>query len=154
MSNILGGHVEKPVLSIHQGRIVMPDSAAGEAKVVHRISDDVVFLTYTGKITGREIIRARGAFLNDPGYRMGTSFLVDFTGASLELMNYSEVRIVADHGMSIDARLGKHRTAVVAPRDLEFGVSRMFQVLGQRPNLTYAVFRDEESALDWLRSPE
>ncbi len=45
------------------------------------------------------------------------------------------------------------RTALVVSTDLEFGLSRMFEVARATENAMTEVFRDMDRALDWLRGP-
>lgn len=42
------------------------------------------------------------------------------------------------------------RSAVVAPRDMQFGLARMFQTLSSNPLIEVQVFRDHVSAEAWL----
>ena len=44
------------------------------------------------------------------------------------------------------------RTAFVAPRDLEFGLLRMFEMLRKAEGVRTSVFRDKERAVEWLRN--
>jgi hypothetical protein len=126
------------------------DPTSADPHITHTIADGIVYLEYFGKVTSHHIIQSREAFLADPDYAVGMSFLVDLSGASLESLTLDELRRVGDHGRNIDERLGNHCTAIVAPRDLEYGVSRMFEILGERPNLRLQVFRDRGEALAWL----
>ena len=44
------------------------------------------------------------------------------------------------------------RLAVLVARDVDYGIARMFGALASRLELEYEVFRDQDAALDWLRS--
>ncbi len=127
------------------------DPRSADAHITHTIADGIVYLEYVGAVRSHHIVQSREAFLADPNYAAGMSFLVDLSDASFERLTLDELRHAGDHGRSIDERLGKHRTAIVAPRDLEYGVSRMFEILGERPNMSLQVFRDRSDALTWLR---
>ena len=43
------------------------------------------------------------------------------------------------------------KSAIVAPKDIQFGFARMFQQLMDHPQITISVFRDAPSARAWLR---
>lgn len=43
------------------------------------------------------------------------------------------------------------RTAIVAPRPVQFGFARMFQTLNNHPFITIRVMTDEAEALAWLQ---
>ena len=44
------------------------------------------------------------------------------------------------------------RGAMLAPRDLNFGMSRMHQVFRKSDNISLRVFRDEKEAIAWVSS--
>jgi hypothetical protein len=44
------------------------------------------------------------------------------------------------------------RIAVLVNRDLDFGVARMFGAFAERFDLEFGIYRDKDSAIEWLRS--
>ena len=128
------------------------DLPAGSA--THTISGGVVYLKYSGMVTAEILIAMREQFISDPAFAPGMSFLVDFREASLLELDEGALRRVSAHGRAIGSEWGAHRSAVVAPSDLEFGVSRIFAVIGERPGLELQVFRDLASASQWLAETE
>lgn len=46
--------------------------------------------------------------------------------------------------------ISRVQMAIVAPRDLEFGISRRFQVIYELSDEAFAVFRSLDDALTWL----
>jgi hypothetical protein len=46
------------------------------------------------------------------------------------------------------------KVAVVAPKDLSFGLARMYQVFANSVPWNFVVFRAMDAALAWLRVPE
>ncbi len=44
------------------------------------------------------------------------------------------------------------RSALYAPNDLQFGLSRMFQMLHSQPEIEVGIFRDREKAVAWLEA--
>ncbi len=123
------------------------DSAA---EISHSISDGIVHIVYRGALGAEDMIRAREQFLADAAFRPGMSFLVDFRGASLRSMSTEDLRRVGVHGAEVSKGWGDHRSAVVVATDLDYGLSRMFSVLGDRPGLELRIFRDASDARDWL----
>ena len=45
------------------------------------------------------------------------------------------------------------RMAIVAPTDLSYGLSRMFEVFREQAGVKTHSFRTEEEAVKWLKSP-
>lgn len=126
-------------------------SMDGEARVVRTISDGTVVMDFFGQISFGDVIAARSELAKDPGFTPGMSFLVDFTGARLNQVTEPQVRHLAHHGRSFTDGWGEYRTAIVASDDVAFGLSRMYEAVGDRPGLELKVFRDRRAAFDWLR---
>ena len=74
--------------------------------------------------------------------------LWDLRDAQFDLTS-TEVRELADFARMLVSG-ATVRTAFVAPRDLEFGLLRMFEVLREGKGVQTSVFRDKERALEWL----
>ena len=74
--------------------------------------------------------------------------LWDLRDAQFDLTS-TEVRELADFARTLVSG-ATVRTAFVAPRDLEFGLLRMFEVLREAKGVQTSVFRDKERALEWL----
>ncbi|MGI9627900.1 MAG: hypothetical protein ACR2QM_13775 [Longimicrobiales bacterium] len=123
----------------------------GQGRTRHSIADGVVHIVYEGRIGADDLIGAREAFLIDPDFRPGMSFISDFRKASLRELSEKDLRRVAAHGSEMAASWKRHRTAAVVAAEVDYGVSRMFAVLGERPGLELEVFRDFGIAVDWLR---
>ena len=127
------------------------DASDGQAYAEHTIRDGVVRVRYVGRMTPSMLISAREAFVADPDFVPGMNFMADFTEGTLSEFSSDDLRRVGVHGRQIALDWGPHRTAVVAPSDVDYGLSRMFQMLGRRPGLTLHVFRDMTEAEAWLR---
>ena len=107
--------------------------------------------TFTGAIGDRELLAAFEVMLADPDYDSSRDDLVDLsavthmgvTGAGLHrLVELYDEREVPGHHT---------RSAIVAPTDVLYGVSRMFQALrGEATFDVLEVFRSRDDALLWL----
>ena len=68
---------------------------------------------------------------------------VDLTSAQLkEIADYSKSKF------SVPSRM-----AIVAPQDLAFGLSRMFEIYREQQQIAVRVFRTRTEALAWLKNP-
>lgn len=84
-------------------------------------------------------------------WRPGTPSLNDHSGLNAGPLTVNEIKAIA--GMVIAARdkLGPKRLAVVAARDLEYGLARMWEVFVEGNwDGTARVFRSREEAVRWL----
>jgi hypothetical protein len=104
----------------------------------------------TGVLTDEDVMRHRQSLAVDPLFsaqmreisdiRSVTEFQV--TPAGVRLMVAADVRMVAAGGM--------HKLAVVAEENVAYGMSRMYQTLGE-PNIrSVGVFRNYKEAEEWL----
>jgi hypothetical protein len=66
---------------------------------------------------------------------------VELTSAQLkEIADYSKIKFSAPSSV-----------AIVAPKDLAFGLSRMYEIYREQPQIALKVFRTREDALAWLK---
>jgi len=97
-------------------------------------SKKLVITTYSGDVTDADVadqiseIRKQAPY--DPAYRA----ITDFTQVSQFNISSNEIRSVAES----ESPLAEARRVMVAPSDLAYGTSRMFQMLASRtrPHIT------------------
>ena len=107
-------------------------------------------MTFEGKYEPQDIIREFLAAIADPACPDPAALLVDVTKSeSLENRAPQEIRQVAEYIGPYAKRIGG-RCAIVASRDLHFGLSRMGSVYSEGVGVETAVFRDIPAALEWL----
>ncbi len=118
---------------------------------MHSISDGIVYLPFQGDVSAADITRGRASFLGDPAFEPGMNFLVDLREATIVALSTPQLEVLADEGREMATGWGPHRTGVVVARDVDFGVIRVFEILGKRPGLELEVFRDYDECLRWLK---
>jgi len=105
-----------------------------------------VLVTVEGVVTAEDYFTVDEELRRDPSFRSHFCELIDLTAADLARITSDGVRRIAAHDPDRNANV---RTAIVAPRDLEFGIARMFEVLREHRS-QIAVFRDMDEARRWL----
>ncbi len=85
-------------------------------------------------------------------WKGATLFLWDLRGLKRGPDSSSELRQAVDFVDKTRQLWAGSRAAILVRRDLDFGVARMFGAFADQIDVEYQVFRDERSALDWLRS--
>jgi hypothetical protein len=103
-----------------------------------------------GLVTMEEVIGHFDALENDPTCPEHLDVL----------LNLDDMDTIPDSGniAGVTKRISELRSlrfracAVVASRDAVFGMARMFEVLAESHFTATQVFRDTESAVEWLRS--
>ena len=88
----------------------------------------------------------------DPNCRDGLDVLLDLSELS-STPTPDQLRAVSAEIERIRPRVQFGACAVVAPRDVLFGLSRLFEAVAAERFRRMSVFRRVEEAEDWLRSP-
>ena len=82
----------------------------------------------------------------------GTHLLIDHTDLNSGTLTVNDVDQLASLASEARAALGPLRLATLAGRDLEFGLSRMWETyVENRWDGVTNVFRSRDEAIDWLR---
>ena len=108
-----------------------------------------------GELAGPEIIEVKGQLAADEERVRRLEFaLVLLVEVRVFSITLEEVRAVAaiDHRL---AHLVPHLTvAIVAPRDHDFGVARMWESIADVSGWTTGVFRERGEAEAWIHDPK
>lgn len=91
-------------------------------------------------------------FWANPEY-CGKPVLWDFRNARL-VVRAAEVRALAQFVMEGQPSMPPPKVAIVTSRDVDFGLSRMYEVLREHPETEVRVFRDYEEAYAWVGAPK
>ncbi len=111
---------------------------------------DLVLHTVTGKLDENEFLDAAAALYDlDP---VPLKSLWDLSGASLSQYNLDRLRDLQARTVGLVHGREGGRTAVVAPKDVDFGVSRQYVALIECAQLPFEheAFRTVGEALGWL----
>ena len=120
------------------------DAAAGI--ITHKVTGDLLI---------EDVQQAFAVRTGHPDYRPGMSILWDLSQANASRMTSSDIRRIAGQNK---ARLKKagvpYKAAFLAPRDIEFGLSRMYEMFADASLVENRVFRTLEYARRWLSSTD
>ena len=109
----------------------------------------ITTLTAIGPVTAEELMAALGAYYAGSPTRLA---LCDLSQAKLSLLSTDDIaRIVSFTIARAEVRAGG-KTAILASRDLEYGMARMYEMLAElrRHPVVIRAFRDRDEALRWL----
>jgi hypothetical protein len=105
-----------------------------------------------GETSLEEIIKRSQEMQADPDYSATFDVISDNTHLESQLTS-EEIRRLSEH--QPEAKLFPGKVAIIAPADVTFGLSRMYQMLrcydGPKE---IRVFRDTNSALAWLEKTD
>jgi hypothetical protein len=114
-------------------------------------SKSLVYVRYMGVITYGQRIAHLNQLSQDPMYQAPMKKLVDLRKCRQYKLSAREEECFASRKADMDDRFSGERCAVCAPRDLEYGMSRMHELLTSESSIETMVFRNIEKATAWLR---
>lgn len=123
---------------------VMPASSAIDSH------QRLVTTRVTGYATFADIDVEQKRLVGDPEFDPGYDHLFDLSGVADVQLSLDEIRELA----SVKLFSERSRRAVVAPANLLYGLSRMYQGFRGLGPESLRVFRTTEEALRWLEEPD
>ena len=106
----------------------------------------------TGELRMDELRSALTEVYQSESFSMKSLF--DLRAGEASTLTSAEIREMVPLIEERRTHPGQARWAVVAPRDVEFGMSRMFEVFAEKIPSDMRVFRDIEAAKRWLETGE
>jgi hypothetical protein len=113
---------------------------------------DLTLFEVVGDADAEHVLRQVVAFLHEAPTPL---VLWDFSRGSMRVMTSQDLRAIATRAAPFtDVRRGG-RTAILCPRDVDFGLGRMFQAFVEilAAPFDLMVFRDSDEARAWLMEP-
>jgi hypothetical protein len=110
---------------------------------------------YSGKITDQEVMDSWEKFLNGPDWRPGLNELADLSEADISEITSEVIKELADYTREFYKGRGLDyvKAAIYAPKQVLYGLSRMYvSWTGETPE-EIGLFEDIEEAKAWLKSP-
>lgn len=101
--------------------------------------------TWTGELTVNDVHASIESRHADPRFDESTPRLIDLTEAEGRLSSHEIRELAVMH----QASRFRGACAFVAPRDYQYGFTKVFEAMAQGDRLV-GVFRSRESALHWL----
>ena len=111
----------------------------------------MAIVTCSGVLRVSDAKESAAALWKTPGW-LGEAAVWDFREAEFDVSS-SDIHEVAQFISNHQPATPPARVAWVTPRDVDFGLARMFEVFREDPRTVFRVFRDDEEAVSWARSP-
>ena len=106
----------------------------------------LVVIRMTGAIRAGELLAAREGGRTNPVFPPGFRQLIDLGDATEFDLSSAAVESLASSSSVVPGT----KRAIVAPRDLPYGMSRIFAVFAERHGHDVRVFRSLDEAMSWL----
>ena len=107
----------------------------------------------TGHLAGVELIQSKVGLLKDEARIRGVTFgKVDLTDVTGFKMSTDEMHRLVELDKRIAAIIPDAVVLVIAPRDHDFGLARMWEILAEETGWRMAVLRNRAEGERWLES--
>ncbi len=120
-----------------------------------RPDHNLAIFVHTGRVPDDEFLTFYKSFFESDTFKPPVNILVDLRETSSSSRSPEALLSFAE---SVEAKLAditaSTKVAVVAPKDLSFGLARMYDVLSGSVQWNFVVFRAMDAALAWLGLPE
>lgn len=88
-------------------------------------------------------------------WKPGYSFVADHSDLDVGHLDTDDIRKIALGGLERRAKAGVARHAVVAPRDIAYGLSRMWLAyVDEGDGVASSIFRSREEAIAWVSAED
>ena len=118
----------------------------------YRIDEEKKLIELNGYdlITRSEIINILQAVLFDPTRKKGFGFIMNFGQADLSALKAKDLEITIAHQKKFGDEYRFSKVSIVAQNDREFGIARMWEMMGFGDITNVKIFRNLPDAMDWL----
>ncbi len=109
--------------------------------------------TIKGRIDVSKLIDFLKGIHTAPDFDLEMKVLCDLREADFASVASSDFKLISDNVGSKWGKDGKNKAALVATRDLDYGLSRMYQIMlgGVTPS-SVTVFKDMDKAKAWIEA--
>lgn len=120
-----------------------------------RAEDNLVICVHKGDRPDDEFLAACKNMYRNELYDLSMNRLIDMREAVSDTRSTVALRQLAEFVNMQFIESNEHpKIAVIAPNDLSFGISRMYEIFADAVPWELVVFRSVDAALAWLGLPE
>jgi len=124
---------------------------SNEEAVELRVNEEknIAYIKLSGLLSKEAILGAFDLTVSDKRYKEGMGRLWDFREADLSSLNSEAIKAMAQHSLKFPLGINDVKVAFVAITDLEYGLSRMFEITSNAKT-PICVFRTMDQAEKWM----
>ena len=104
----------------------------------------------TGLLTRDMILHAFDASVSHIHHISGMGRLWDFTEADLSLLNSNTIQAMAHYSLKFPKGINDVKVAFAVTRDLEYGLTKIFEAFSAKAKTNIEIFRSLEEAQEWV----
>lgn len=110
---------------------------------------NIAFIRLSGHLSRKIILDAFDSTISNKRYKSGMGRLWDFRDADLSSLDSETISEMAQYSLTFSSGINDVKVAFVTNSDLEFGLSRMFE-LSSGSKTPIEVFRSLAEAEKWM----
>ena len=117
--------------------------------------DGIFEVTTSGDATVQGYKDFAKAVLEHEKWKPGGLALLNHTALNTGTLTINEVEEIVNISKQNSEHIGEAKLAILASRDLDYGMTRMWQILIEMRGTWHAtekLFRDRDEAFEWLKS--
>jgi hypothetical protein len=111
---------------------------------------NLIRTTASGRVTGRDLVDYYHRLRAHPDFRGSLNEIFDATQVDTIDLTADDVRRLSSVTEEFTRRGVPVKVAIIAPGDLEFGMSRMYEMLQSQSINVLKVFRERAAAEAWI----
>ena len=111
---------------------------------------NICSIKLTGLLTRDIILHAFDASVSHVNHKSGMGRLWDFTEADLSLLTSDTIQAMAQYSRKFPKGINDVKVAIAVKRDLEYGLSKIFQAFSSQAKTNIEIFRSLEEAEEWV----
>ncbi len=106
---------------------------------------------WVGEISDSDLLQSYKQLFDNEKYKPGFDEIADTRNANIAgVTSEGLMSLFIMVQQNISGKCESFKTAVIAPKDLEFDMARIYEVFSDDSNENVMVFRSIDSALNWL----
>ncbi len=106
---------------------------------------------WVGDISDSDLLQSYKQLFDSERYKPGFHEITDTRDANIAgITSKGLYRLSALVDQRLSGKAKEFKTAIISPKDLEFGMARIYEVFRDKSKENVMVFRNTESALKWL----
>ena len=110
---------------------------------------NIAYIKLSGLLSEKVIISAFDLTVSDKRYKKGMGRLWDFRDSDLSSLGSVTITEMAQYSIRFPPGINDVKVAFVTSRDLEYGLSRMFEIMS-KATTPILVFRVMDEAEKWM----
>ena len=116
----------------------------------YRAEKNYCIIKLKGLLTKDTILHAFDASVSHINYKNGMGRLWDFTEGDLSLFDTNTIQAMAQYSLKFPPGVNDVKVAFAVKRDLEYGLSKMFEAFSAKAKTSIQVFRSLQEAEEWI----